>query len=256
MVPHLYAGIWRVACEVKQQVLCFAKVGMKQKMKVFTTIFLAALLAACSGAIPGPFDTATTTPTFITFTPSPIPTKTPLPTGIPTSTSEPAISPGCTIVNERGQLFVLSDKEFSDLWSHERVIDQALARYYPEWGNYRQMVSWSTEPVKLSEILTSASFDNELNLQINSTVALVALGMSLDWQLPVHSDLFLKSREISLKLNDLALEWERPGNEQIHMSFANISNAATYALYIYFDSNQEKLREFCTTYQRLFITIP
>jgi hypothetical protein len=229
---------------------------MKKKLRLWNTIFATILLTACGVAAPIPIASATVIPTFITFTPSPIPTKTPSPTNIPTSTSEPAISPGCTIVNEKGQLFVLSNKEFSDLWSHERAIDQALARYYPEWANYRQTVSWSTEPVKLSEILNSASFDNEMNLQINSTVILVILGMSLDWQLPAHSDLFLKSREISLKLNDPALEWDTPGNEQLHLRFPNISNSASYALYTFFNTDQGKLGEFCTTYQKLFGTRP
>src|SRR5512146_2221301 len=102
---------------------------MKQKLKGLNIIFIAALLTAYSVATPIPFATAITTPTFTTFTPSPIPTKTPSPTDTPTATSEPAISLGCTLSNAKGQLFILSNKEFSDLWSHERTIDQALARY-------------------------------------------------------------------------------------------------------------------------------
>jgi hypothetical protein len=37
---------------------------------------------------------------------------------------------------------------------------------------------------KVGEIIVSASYDEEANLQINPAVTLVTLGDSLDWQLP------------------------------------------------------------------------
>jgi hypothetical protein len=229
---------------------------MKQKMKLLNTIFIAALLTACSVATPVPIATASTTPTFITFTPSPIPTKTPSPTYTPTATSEPAISPSCKLVNEKGQFFVISDKEFFDLWSHEKEIDQALANNFPEWASYTQKVSWDTKPVEISEIVNSASLDEELNVQVNSRVALVVLGMSLEWNIPKEIDLYVRSKEINLKLSHLTLEWDKPGNESIQARFPEISNSATYALYVFFNYDKEKLKQFCNTYQRLFRTTP
>ena len=160
------------------------------------------------------------------------------------------------VVNDEGQFYVLSDLKFRDLWSHVKEMDQALAKYYPDWALYEQIVSWDAEPVKLSEIINSASLNNELNLQVNSTVVLVTLGTSMDWQLPANNDLYLESREISLKLNDLAMEWERPGNENIHAQFPEVANAVTYALYLFHDKELERLRDWCHTYMRLFGASP
>lgn len=229
---------------------------MKAELKVLNIIFLGLLLTACSVATPVPIATATATPAFITFTPSPMPTLTLIPTPIPTATSEPAISPGCTNINERGQLFVISDKEFFDLWSHKKEIDLALANHYPEWASYTQNVSWDTQPVKISEIVNSASIDEEQNVQVNSKVALVVLGMSLEWKLPKNTDLYLMSEEMNFNLSHLTFEWDRPGNESVQARFPEISNSATYALYVFFNQDKEKLKQFCDTYQRLFPGTP
>lgn len=229
---------------------------MKQKLNVANILVMAGLLTACAVANPVPMITATAIPSFITFTPSPIPTSIPTPTNIPTATSEPAISPGCTMVNGMGQLYILSDKEFFDLWSHKREIDQALANTYPEWASYTQKVSWDTQPAKISEIVNSASLDEELNIQVNSMVALVVLGMSLDWKLPTNIDLYLKSKEINQNLSHLTFEWDGLGNELVHTRFPEVSNSATYALYVFFNYDKQKLKEFCNTYQRLFRTTP
>lgn len=224
---------------------------MKETLKVLNIIFIVFLLTACGVATPTPVTPATIQPT---FTPLPIPTNTPSPTSISTATSEPAISPGCTIVNEKGQFFVLSDKEFFNLWSHNKEIDLALANNYPEWASYTQNVSWDTEPVKISEIVNSASIDEERNVQVNSKVALVVLGMSLEWNIPKNIDLYLRSEEISQNLSDLTLEWDKPGNEAVQARFPEISNSATYALYVFFNYDKEKLKQFCETYQKLFKT--
>jgi hypothetical protein len=134
------------------------------------------------------------------------------------------------MLNEGGQLYLLSDREFRNLFTTGVKLDRALAVHYPEWANYRQMVSWSTQPVTLGEIINSASLDNELNLQINAAVALVTLGESLDWQLPSNTDLYLKAREISLGLNRLSLDWDMPQNESLRSQYPEIANSGTYAL--------------------------
>ena len=123
---------------------------------------------------------------------------------------------------------------------------------YPEWGLYEQQVPWDTKPVKLGEIINSASLNNDLNLQINSKVALVTLGLSLNWQLPANSDLYLKSQEISLKLNHLSSDWEWAGSESLHTQFPEVTNAATYALDIFYDQDIDRLKTWCNTYQKLF----
>jgi hypothetical protein len=231
---------------------------MKQKLKVVNILFIVSLLAACTVAAPHPIVTVTTEPASLTstFTPFLNPTGTPTTTSLPTATSEPAIPPGCKIVDEKGQFFVISDKEFFELRTHNKEIDLALANHYPEWARYTQNVSWDTEPVKISEIVNSASIDEERNVQVNSKVTLVVLGMSLEWNIPKNIDLYSTSEEINLNLSHLTLEWDKPGNESVQARFPRISNSATYALYVFFNYDKEKLKQFCDTYQRLFPMTP
>jgi len=167
-------------------------------------------------------------------------------------TPEPDIAPNCRIANEEGQLYLLSDQEFRDLRTHQGIVDQALATHYPEWASYTQMVSWSTQPVKLGEIIVSASLDEEANLQINAAVTLVTLGESLDWQLPSNTDLYLKSQEISTELNRLGDNWNNPYDESYRRQYPEVANSGTFAFYIFFNSNLDRLQRWCNTYQLLF----
>jgi hypothetical protein len=75
----------------------------------------------------------------------------------------------------------LSDYEFRNLRTHEGILNQALAVHYSEWANYTQMVPWSTQLVKLGEIIVSASLDFEKDIQVNPAVTLVTLGEGLAW---------------------------------------------------------------------------
>jgi len=227
---------------------------LKQAWKLTALTVCAVLLAACGIAAPAPTVTAVAsfTPVTPSITPSPIPTTTPSPTNTFTPTPEPDVSPNCRIANEGGQLYVLSEKEFRDLRTTDGKLDRALAAHYPEWANYTQMVPWSTQPVKLGEIIVSASIDVELNLQINPAATLVTLGESLNWQLPANTDLFSKSREISLTLRRHDLDWEDPQNEGLRSQYPEITNGATYALYAFFNYNLDRLQSWQQTYRRLF----
>ena len=178
---------------------------LKRAQKSLALLFNAVVLVACGIAIPVPTATMTT-PSFTQFIPSITPTIVSSPTNTSTATPEPDIAPNCKIANEAGQLYLLSDYEFRDLRTTEGKLDQALSTHYPEWANYTQTVPWSTEPVKLGEIIVSASLDLEKDIQVNPAVTLVALGESLDWQLPSNMDLYLKAKEISTELNRLSLD--------------------------------------------------
>lgn len=220
------------------------------------------LLAACSTN-----ESATQSAVVMTTTPSPrpisslitpsqTPSAIPIPTNAYTVSPEPDIAPNCNIVNEAGQLYLLSDKKYRNLlaFTSTRALDQALAIHYPEWSNYRQTVSWSTQPITMGEIINEASFDNELNLQINPSVTLITLGESLDWQLPSNTDMYSKAREVSLAINRLSLDWDTPQNETLRSQYPQIANTGTYALYIFFNSEPAKLERWCKRYQMLFGT--
>ena len=233
---------------------------LKQAKKLVTLAIGTILLAACGIATPAPTVTATTvpsiTPSTPSITPSPIPTTTSSPTNTLTATPELGIAPNCKIANEEGQLYLLNDQEFRNLRTSDGKLDQALEAHYPEWANYTQSVPWSTQPVKLGEIIVSASYDEEANLQINPAVTSVTLGDSLDWQLPSNTDLYSKSQEISIELNRLSFAWENPFDDSLRRQHPEIANSGTYALYAFFNSRLDRLQRWCSTYQQLFGTPP
>lgn len=230
----------------------------KRVLMVFSVILIAISLGACGVATPAPNVTATATivPSITPSTPSITPSPIPLPTTTYTASPELDIAPNCKIANEEGQLYLLNDHEFRDLSTTDGKLDRALAAHYPEWANYTQMVPWSTQPVKLGEIIVSASLDEEANLQINAAVTLVTLGDRLDWQLPSNTDLYLKTQEISTELNHLSFDWDSPQNESLRSQYPEVSNSGTYALYIFYNSKLDRLQRWCNTYQKLFGTPP
>ena len=230
----------------------------KRVLMVFSVILIAISLGACGVATPAPNVTATATivPSITPSTPSITPSPIPLPTTTYTASPELDIAPNCKIANEEGQLYLLNDHEFRDLSTTDGKLDRALAAHYPEWANYTQMVPWSTQPVKLGEIIVSASLDEEANLQINAAVTLVTLGDRLDWQLPSNTDLYLKTQEISTELNRLSFDWDSPQNESLRSQYPEVSNSGTYALYIFYNSKLDRLQRWCNTYQKLFGTPP
>jgi len=233
---------------------------LKRPWKFLALTLSTFLLAACGVATPMPTVTVTATSSPTPVAPSITPSYTAsailLSTNTYAASPEPDVAPNCKISNEEGQLYLLSDQEFRDLRTHEGILDQALAAHYPEWANYTQSVPWSTQPVKLGEIIVSASYDEEANLQINPAVTLVTLGDSLDWQLPSNTDLYLKSQEISTELNRLSFDWEDPQNENLRSQYPEVTNSGTYALYIFFNSRLDRLQRWCSTYQQLFGTPP
>ena len=230
-------------------------------MKTFIPLTLVPfLLAACAtNPLPiQPTTMATTTPNPLpliplatgSYTPSPIP----LPTTTFTVSPEPPIAPNCKIANEDGQLYLLSDLEFRSLFTSDEKLDRALANHYSEWANYTQMVSWDMQPVKLGEIIVSASLDIESNLQINPAVTLVMLGDNLQWELPSNTDLYLKSQEISTELNRLSFDWDNPQSESLRSQYPEVANGGTYALYAFLNYDLDSLQRWCNTYQQLFGT--
>ena len=233
-------------------------------MKKFILLTLVSFLpAACAThELPTqPTIVATTTSSPLPFVPSVTPSFTPSPMPLLTNTytvsPEAEIAPNCEIANEKGQLYLLSDQEFSDFGTTEGELDRVLVTHYPEWANYRQRVSWSTQPVKLGEIIVSASLDEYLS-QINPAVTLVVLGESLDWQLPSTMDFFVRAQEISQVLQQQFDDFHggNPQNESLRSQYPEVENSATYALYVYFNHNLDRLQSWCNTYQQLFGTSP
>ena len=230
---------------------------MKQILMYICMVASAVCLAACGVAAPVPTisSTATTMPSLMlllsSMTPSPISTVTPSQTNTPTLTPEPGTPLGCQMINEDGNLFVISYREFYAIGTGTKKLDQSLRDNFPEWAAYKQHVSWSTDPVTLGEIVNNAS-TNVTSYGVNSSVALVTLGEVHHWQIPVDDDLYLETQEISRQLFYLGWDWVKPGNEEIQDRYPQMLNEGTYALYAFFDYDEPKLQSWCETYQLLF----
>ena len=229
---------------------------MKQSMKPICVLIITILLAACGTVSTLSTVTATAVPSLTPITPSSTsvfanPTATPTHTNTPTATPEPGISPGCQLIDEEGKLFVISYKEFHAIGPGPKKLDQILSDHFPEWASYQQAVTWSTAPEKLGEIINSGSTD-VLSWSVNSSVALVTLGEIHRWEIPVGKDLFLETKQLSKELFYLASDWVKPENQQLRDRYAHVSNEGTYALYAYFDYDQDKLQSWCEMYLRLF----
>jgi len=224
----------------------------KNKFLLHLLIFIYVVVTGCSQS------NSSATPIFVvtdnsllTVTLSPVSTITQTTTAIPTDTSETIAH--CKITNKNGQLYLLSDQQFRDLRTTAGKLDQALVVHYPEWQNYTtQVIPWSTQPIKLGEIIVSVSHDEESNIQLNPAVTLVTLGESLNWHFPSNSDFYLEAQEISIELNRLSLDWDNPYNESLRSQYMQIANAGSYALYVFFDYDLKKLEAWVQEYDKMF----
>lgn len=229
---------------------------MKQTSKPIFVLMIAILLAACGTVSSFSTVTVTATPSLPPMTPTGTfdffnPTNTATHTNTPTATPEPGIAVGCQLIGADKKLFVISYKEFYAIGPGAKKLDQILSDHFPKWARYRQAVSWSTTPEKLGEIINSGS-TNVTSWGVNSSVALVTLGEIYRWEIPEGKDLFSVTEELSQELFYLAWDWANPENQQLRDRYPYVSNEATYAVYAFFDYDQEKLQSWCEVYLRLF----
>ncbi len=248
----------------------------------YSWLILLALLAACVVPIGGgttpTAPTATSAPTFTpvpsiaTLLPTALPTATPLPTETPiltptvlfieapTTTNTPASIaehnslPACVIIDDAGKLYVLSDDVIFAWGSSKEDLNQALASIFPKWADFRQEVSWTPKRVTAGKVMVEASFQEQFAL--NPAVTLVTVGVSLNWKLPSDGNLYWPARNTGKRLVRLWYEYNHPENDAIRAYYPEVANAATYALYVFFGYDEEKLQTWCDTYQTLFRASP
>ena len=97
------------------------RISAMKKIIFFTLVSLFLVACATNKLLTQPTSIATTTSSPLPFVPSVIPLYAPshvqLPTNAYTASPEPDIAPNCKIANEEGQLYLLSDKEYHDLFT-------------------------------------------------------------------------------------------------------------------------------------------
>jgi hypothetical protein len=103
-------------------------------------------------------------------------------------------------------------------------------------------------------VVAEASFQERFAL--NPAVTLVTVGVNLDWKLFIDGNLYWPSRSTGERLVHLWFEYSAPEHAALRADYPEVANAATYALYVFFDRDQAKLQVWCNTYQKLFKTSP
>lgn len=109
----------------------------------------------------------------------------------------------------------------------------------------------SNAPVPLSVIIIDASIQKEY--QISPIVTLVTLGESLDWELPDDGDIETRAKNISKQLHDSFADWYLSESGEYQKEYPQIENAATYALYQFFQGDTKRLKSWCVSIQNLFL---
>jgi hypothetical protein len=244
-----------------------------KRFLMFTFFFLPIFATAC---VPSPANggatlvaaslSATPYASLTLITPSPMSssTSTPVP---PTETLiiEPSITPfrinvfieqntpfECEITNTEGSIFMLSDELFySYLIVNSTNLDEILEKNFPDWKNFSQSVMSSNVPVPLSVIIVDASIQKEY--QISPIVTLVTLGESLDWELPYDGDIETRAKNISKQLHNSFADWYLSESGEYQKKYPQIENAATYAIYQFFQGDGERLESWCVSVQKLFL---
>ncbi|MCD4752095.1 MAG: hypothetical protein K8R40_03380 [Anaerolineaceae bacterium] len=226
-------------------------------------ILILFLLAACSTDKPQISDptqttqftvTATPIPVIITLTRTPV-TKTPTPTSIhiPTLTITPTFTPvpDCSLPNANEELYVVHDDRIH--WAGmpigfikqviERLEDKYLDFYHFQQSVYYQQLDKTTDYNNALDIIEQTSGGNDY---INPFVLLAAVGESLEWKPPANGDLYGTAKEIRITLHQHYADFA--WDPEIRSQNPKIANAATYAIYAYFDSDREKVRQWCEEY--------
>jgi hypothetical protein len=94
------------------------------------------------------------------------------------------------------------------------------------------------------------AFGPELGTGVNPAVLLVTYGVDKNWELPTNGDLRSEVDSIRAVLYQHDLDWIMGNVNQ--SKYPTIANAATYALYRYFNGDLSKLETWCHTYVQVY----
>jgi len=231
---------------------------MKVKIHYFifpTFTILIVLMSSCIGMTkPAPTSSPKATQTstiLIKNTPSITvsPTSTPFP--FPTLTS--TISPTPDICNptlwQEDELYLLSTNLFGAMHpGGPSTFIRILIDKNPAWADFQQ--EDHGEMRAAGYIFYESSFGPEMGMGANPAVVLVVYGVKNNWAPPVNGDLVSVVYQIRDSLYHDEAEWNF-GDIDLSQ-YPPIANGATYALYRYFDGNEQKLESWCRTYEEVY----
>ena len=237
--------------------LIFVKTS-KRVLIVSLMILITVELGACGVATPAPTATATTMPTSTLVIPTsteppPTPSPTSTPTTSPSPTNIPTTTPDfCKLVQSQDRIEVISDNLLTTLGPGNPVVfDRILTEHDPAWADFRQTDHGELRSAGV--IFHETSAGPELGTALNPAVILVTYGVERNWQLPASGDLVSEVEHIRAVLFQHRSDWI---HGQVDQSQYPVANAATYALYRYFNSDLSKLEGWCRTYVQVYDESP
>jgi hypothetical protein len=215
----------------------------KNKILFFISIFIYALVNGCSQP------NSLTTPTLIFYTPKILPISPTLP-HITTAT----VSVDVCKIEEQGEIQVISQPIFTALSPGGSIVfDHVLAERNQDWVDFEQEVSgegfWSA-----GQIFASFAWGYELGTGVNPAVIFITYGVEKDWNLPTNDDLISEVDYIRGTLRQYESDWILGKVDK--SQYPPIANAASYALYRYFNGDLSKLENWCATYIRIYRESP
>jgi len=128
------------------------------------------------------------------------------------------------------------------------TFDRILISQTSAWADFRQ--EDHDELRSAGVIFHESSFGPKMGMGANPAVVLVSYGVKYDWELPKYGNLVSRVKQIRDSLYQHEFDWNFGEVDQ--SLYPPIANGATYALYRFFDSNQEDLEIWCRTYLDVF----
>lgn len=133
------------------------------------------------------------------------------------------------------------------VWEAIHVLQQALEKHHSQWAQYTWQDSKGEEH-GLAEYFWDTSHAQMIG--VSPRVFLVTSGLALDWQIPANTDFLDAIDDVGVTLTQHY--WDYEFNDDLQSSYPQVANSANYALYAFFDFDQEILAEWCETYIELF----
>ena len=218
-----------------------------------TFYILIFLSSSCNGMTkPAPTSSpeATLTPTILIKN-TPFITITPINTPPLTVTS--IISPtsnACNPSQWQGEgIYILSLSQFegSDPGG-PNAINQILISQNPVWGDFQQYDHGEMRTA--GKIFHESAWGPNMGEGVSPTILLITYGVELDWELPPYGALVARVVLMRNLIYQYKSEWYRGEVDQ--SKYPPIKNSASYALFRYFDGDQEILEKWCRTYIDVF----
>ncbi len=205
---------------------------LSKRALILPTIIIATVqLVACGVATPAPIITT--------------PSITPLPINATTRTATVIPLPFCTPLPVT-YILVIDESVYNNVDAGIelgakgaiKALQQAMNDYHPEWGQEDDLAGyiWDHSAAQM--------------IGVNPRVLLVTAGVSLDWRVPEDSDLLEDISKVGVTLTQHYREFRF--NEELQNGYPQVANAASYALYAFFDFDLEKLDAWQQEYDRMF----